>query len=195
MDNVKLFAWFAGNNLNIWEKTIGTKIIHKAFGDGKITEVYKSDNTVYIKCYFNDTTDYEKYKIFIVKTFEEGFIKDMILPNEFNLKFLLIKRREFEKKIIEDEKERLENERLKQQRLLARREQIEKAERLREEEKDKEYLRLIKVMRDLKPDNYVNHCYNCGEDITTEMIKCNKCGWYICDWCRACGCRWHPYKY
>lgn len=43
----------------------------------------------------------------------------------------------------------------------------------------------------IRRPNYTSHCWYCQSHITSVTHrKCTKCGWYICNECRECGCRY-----
>lgn len=41
---------------------------------------------------------------------------------------------------------------------------------------------------------YVNHCYHCKREVNSDMQRCGKCGWYICETCGACGCDFYGHR-
>jgi hypothetical protein len=41
---------------------------------------------------------------------------------------------------------------------------------------------------------YESVCWKCKEPITEKLEKCEKCGWYICKACSACGCNYPKRK-
>ena len=38
-------------------------------------------------------------------------------------------------------------------------------------------------------DEYESHCWNCGEEVSSEYCdKCSECGWFECSNCNSCDC-------
>ena len=58
----------------------------------------------------------------------------------------------------------------------------------------------IKICQDCKTEWYVNHCWNCSENVDSrdpQNPKCPECDWLKCSNCGACyieGCKTNPYS-
>ncbi len=73
------FAAFAGTDLSIWQKIIGSKIKHKVFGVGIVDEVTetKYKDSIHIRVRFVDLPVNSNIKIFSDASFKEGFFENI----------------------------------------------------------------------------------------------------------------------
>ncbi|MDD4238043.1 MAG: hypothetical protein PHT62_05755 [Desulfotomaculaceae bacterium] len=87
-DKTRLFAAFAGNNLDIWKDIIGQKVNHTFFGSGKVINVELHDNgNVYIKLSFDGQPENKAIKEFNTASFLDGTFQNLLPPEKHANKF------------------------------------------------------------------------------------------------------------
>lgn len=176
MDKQNLFALYADDDITKWEKLINRKVIHKSFGFGIVTNVYRNNRTIIIECEFNPQEPYAEIKKFGPVSFTGDFFTNIEIPEELNIVL-----EEMHNNWLADEIKRKKQAEENQRNLEIKRQRVEKAKRQIFEEKQKKELQpnqnyeLYKLIKTAHK-NFVNQddvaLITAGSQLASLLSKC-----------------------